>query len=88
VDGIRKAADDFVNEQGLKQSAIATNSGMEILDLWISSGKYSYPIKYVVGNFFNMQPEVAGTFEVRLAKRIQDRWECNFSPYLAIHMPC
>ena len=37
---------------------------MEVRELH-RSGRGGFPIRFVLGDFFKMRPEVAGTFEVR-----------------------
>ena len=63
VDGVRKAAEEFIQDNQLTSDPPSSSSGMEILDLH-RRGRNGYPIRFVVGDFLKMQPDVAGTFEV------------------------
>jgi hypothetical protein len=63
VDGVRKAAEEFIQDNQLTSDPPSSSSGMEILDLH-RRGRAGHPIRFVVGDFFKMPPDVAGTFEV------------------------
>jgi hypothetical protein len=63
VDGVRKAAEDFVQENHCDITGSTKVDGMEIMDLSSKVGA-GYPIRFVVGDFFHMKSDVAGTFEV------------------------
>ena len=64
VDGIRKAAEEFIQDNQLTSDPpSASPPGLEILELH-RRGHAGHPIRFVVGDFFKMQPDVAGTFEV------------------------
>eukprot|EP00291_Cryptomonas_curvata_P015780 CAMPEP_0172151824 /NCGR_PEP_ID=MMETSP1050-20130122/463_1 /TAXON_ID=233186 /ORGANISM="Cryptomonas curvata, Strain CCAP979/52" /LENGTH=189 /DNA_ID=CAMNT_0012820011 /DNA_START=82 /DNA_END=648 /DNA_ORIENTATION=- len=63
VDGVRKAADEFIRDNELTSDPPSTSSpGLEILELH-RRGHAGHPIRFVVGDFFKMRPDVAGTFE-------------------------
>ena len=64
VDGVRKAAEDFVQEHRLTSEPPARVGGLELLELHRRGGG-GPPVRFVLGDFFRMRPEVAGTFEVR-----------------------
>ncbi len=64
VDGVRKAAEEFIQDNQLASDPPSVSSaGLEILDLH-RRGRAGHPIRFVVGDFFKMRPDVAGTFEV------------------------
>ena len=64
VDGVRKAAHEFVQENQLTSDPPAAAGGMEVLELH-RGGRAGFPIRFVVGDFLRLTPDVAGTFEAR-----------------------
>mmetsp|Transcript_74826 Transcript_74826/g.200606 ORF Transcript_74826/g.200606 Transcript_74826/m.200606 type:complete len:310 (-) Transcript_74826:305-1234(-) len=63
IDGVRLAAEQYITEQGMKVIQTTKQDGFEVLELQHGNGHTSFPMRFVVGDFFRIRPSVIGTFE-------------------------